>query len=182
MHHNWDMWYDANTRCPPSHVSVSAPHVGSVPAGESRNRYGHMGLRRFLAAEEFDRKFRGAPIIAQFSSMGSLSHSWLQEFTASLSAGRIADAGSRGAPVHRRDTARHLLSTGSKALWGKCQLASGGTVVSQRCADIHSSAITEFPPPALGEPSGGRDAAPGLQIIWTAEDEVRQRAAMHGQG
>jgi hypothetical protein len=42
--------------------------------------------------------------------------------------------------------------------------------------------MAEFPPPVLGEPSGGQDAAPGLQIIWTAEDEVRQRAVTHAPG
>lgn len=66
-------------------------------AGEHRNRYGHMGLRRFLAAEAFDPKFRSAPIIAQFSSMGSLSSKWLQEFETSLSAGRVASEGPNGA-------------------------------------------------------------------------------------
>lgn len=53
-----------------------------------------MGLRRFLQAEPFDSKFRGAPVVAHFSSVGSLSPYWLREFTDSLSAGWIA--GSRG--------------------------------------------------------------------------------------
>ena len=52
-----------------------------------------MAVRRLLAAEEFDAKFRGAQIVAQFSSMGSLSKNWVAEFCDSLSAGRQAGAG-----------------------------------------------------------------------------------------
>lgn len=67
-----------------------------------------MGLRRFLAAEEFDTTFRGAPIIAQFSSMGSLTQNWLHEFEQSLSAGRMSDAGPRGAPTCMPLSSCHL--------------------------------------------------------------------------
>ncbi len=65
-------------------------------AGPSLKRYGHMGLRHFLQAEHFDAKFRGAPVAAQFSSMGSLTANWMREFSDSLSAGRVAGANATG--------------------------------------------------------------------------------------
>jgi hypothetical protein len=90
-----------------------------------------MGLRRFLAAEDFDHKFRGAPIIAQFSSMGSLTQNWLQEFTQSLSAGRIADAGPRGAPPHRQQIARHSQRC-RQATW-HCETNASQRLVALLC-------------------------------------------------
>lgn len=48
-----------------------------------------MRLRACLNKEEFPSGSAGSPLVAQFSSLGSLDEKWLGgEFTASLSAGR----------------------------------------------------------------------------------------------
>lgn len=64
------------------------------------NRFGHMKLRRCLAAERFPSAFAAAPVVAQYSSVGSLNEAWLLgtgnpgayefSFLKSLSAGRHA--------------------------------------------------------------------------------------------
>ncbi len=51
--------------------------------------WGHMRVRGCLSKEAFPASFAGAPLAAQFSSLGSLDEGWLgQEFVGSLSAGR----------------------------------------------------------------------------------------------
>jgi hypothetical protein len=57
------------------------------------HKWGHMRLRGLLGREPpFPDEFRGAPIAAQFSSMGSFKDNWLSgEFRASLVAGRCGD-------------------------------------------------------------------------------------------
>ena len=62
----------------------------SVPR---RDQFGHMRLRSLLAREAFDPVFRGAPLLAQFSSMGSITSAWLNEVKASLAAGRVEGGG-----------------------------------------------------------------------------------------
>jgi len=51
---------------------------------------GHLALRHALAQETFDPIFRGSPVFAQFSSLGSLEAKWVHsEFQAgTLSAGK----------------------------------------------------------------------------------------------
>lgn len=51
------------------------------------HKYGHMLLRSLLGRQRFDMTFRGAPIVAQFSSLGSLTGAWLSEIRESLTAG-----------------------------------------------------------------------------------------------
>ena len=64
------------------------------------NKWGHMRLRALLAAETFPSGMRGAPLAAQFSSMGSLDDKWVQqEFLPTLSAGRAEGGGTLGAPA-----------------------------------------------------------------------------------
>ena len=46
-----------------------------------------MLVRRLLGREAFDPVFQGADLIAQFSSLGSISSAWLDEFRASFCAG-----------------------------------------------------------------------------------------------
>jgi Tyrosyl-DNA phosphodiesterase len=60
------------------------------PTGADVHRYGHMQLRALLHRQQpFPEHFRGAPLVCQFSSIGSLDEKWLlREFGASLSAGR----------------------------------------------------------------------------------------------
>lgn len=57
------------------------------------HRVGHMAVRSLLSRETLPARFAGAPVLAQCSSLGSLTPEWVfDEFTASLAAGRI-DAG-----------------------------------------------------------------------------------------
>lgn len=57
-------------------------------AGAALHKYGHMALRRLLNRSRFPIKFVKAPIIAQFSSIGSVDNAWLtDEFRVSLAAG-----------------------------------------------------------------------------------------------
>ena len=72
--------------------------VSPALTGPRRDQFGHMRLRALLAREAFDPVFRGAPLLAQFSSMGSLTGAWLDELRASLAAGRV-EGGSPGAPA-----------------------------------------------------------------------------------
>lgn len=75
--------------------------VASVPgyhSGPRLHQWGHMRLRGCLSQEDFPSKFTGAPLAAQFSSLGSLDQKWLEgEFRASMSAGRC-NAGQRLGP------------------------------------------------------------------------------------
>ncbi|BDA43991.1 Tyrosyl-DNA phosphodiesterase 1 [Coccomyxa sp. Obi] len=63
------------------------PSVPGYHQGAARDKYGHMLVRRLLARQQFDAIFKGAPIVAQFSSLGSLSSAWINEFRDSLAAG-----------------------------------------------------------------------------------------------
>lgn len=54
-------------------------------------KYGHMRVRDLLKREEFSAEFRHAPLVAQFSSMGSINPKWLEEFQASFSQGSCRD-------------------------------------------------------------------------------------------
>jgi tyrosyl-DNA phosphodiesterase-1 len=69
--------------------------IGSVPSkdnqfcGDEMMHWGHMKLRAALDSEPFDPKFADAPILAQYSSLGSMSKPWLNDFVASLSSGRV---------------------------------------------------------------------------------------------
>jgi tyrosyl-DNA phosphodiesterase-1 len=66
------------------------------------HKYGHMLVRKLLARERFDPLFRRAPVVAQFSSLGSLTSAWLNEFRESLAAGscRSPDAQSSAGVLH----------------------------------------------------------------------------------
>ena len=57
-------------------------------AGSSMDRVGHMRVRKLLQQRTFPASFQGAPLVAQFSSLGSLTKPWLSELGASFSAGR----------------------------------------------------------------------------------------------
>eukprot|EP00899_Mesostigma_viride_P014090 jgi/Mesvir1/22682/Mv14105-RA.1 len=65
-------------------------HVG----GATVAKWGHLKLRALLAEQAFPRHFEGAPLVYQFSSMGSLDEPWLtRELGASMAAGRVAASG-----------------------------------------------------------------------------------------
>lgn len=60
-------------------------------------KFGHMQLRRNLEKEKFENEFKNAPVISQFSSVGSLDEKWLfKEFLVSLSRGKKEDGGPIG--------------------------------------------------------------------------------------
>ncbi|KAK9915663.1 hypothetical protein WJX75_002388 [Coccomyxa subellipsoidea] len=70
--------------------SARAHLIPSVPGyhqGAAKQKYGHSLVRSLLARQRFDPVFRRAPIVAQFSSLGSLTGTWLSEFRESLAAG-----------------------------------------------------------------------------------------------
>ncbi|KAK9812082.1 hypothetical protein WJX73_004687 [Symbiochloris irregularis] len=61
--------------------------VASAPgrhSGTSVNKFGHMKVRGLLKRYQVDAKFRDAPFVAQFSSIGSLNAKWLEEFCCSF--------------------------------------------------------------------------------------------------
>ena len=80
-------------------AGAGAKLIGSVPGrhggADARDRreataWGHPALRRALGKMRFPGRFRGAPIIGQFSSVGSFTEKWLvDEFGASLRAGQV---------------------------------------------------------------------------------------------
>ena len=52
------------------------------------HKVGHLRVRKLLQQRTFPAAYEGAPLVAQYSSVGSLSEPWLAEFGSSLSAGR----------------------------------------------------------------------------------------------
>nr|XP_015646620.1 tyrosyl-DNA phosphodiesterase 1 [Oryza sativa Japonica Group] len=76
--------------------SSSVRLIGSVPGyhvGPNIKKWGHMKLRSVLEGCTFEQQFCKAPMIYQFSSLGSLDEKWMSEFAFSLSAGK-SDNGS----------------------------------------------------------------------------------------
>uniref|UniRef100_A0A0E0Q992 PNK FHA domain-containing protein n=1 Tax=Oryza rufipogon TaxID=4529 RepID=A0A0E0Q992_ORYRU len=76
--------------------SSSVRLIGSVPGyhvGPNIKKWGHMKLRSVLEGCTFEQQFCKAPMIYQFSSLGSLDEKWMSEFACSLSAGK-SDNGS----------------------------------------------------------------------------------------
>ncbi len=62
--------------------------------GPALKKYGHLRVQALLARETFPAHFQGAPLVAQFSSLGSLDERWLSnEFRVSLSAGLSSSGG-----------------------------------------------------------------------------------------
>ena len=75
-------------------IAVKFKVSSMLRSGAARDKYGHMLVRRLLARQHFDPVFKGAPIIAQFSSLGSLSSAWINEFRDSLASGACASSAS----------------------------------------------------------------------------------------
>ena len=66
---------------------------GRCHAGADMRKYGHMRVRDALRKEEFPGGMRHAPLVAQFSSMGSITPKWLEEFQHSFSQGSSHEPG-----------------------------------------------------------------------------------------
>lgn len=68
--------------------------------GPALRKYGHLRVQSLLARERFPPYFQGSPLIAQFSSLGSLDERWLtKEFRGSLSAGLTSTGGQPANPL-----------------------------------------------------------------------------------
>ncbi|KAK4754397.1 hypothetical protein SAY87_002501 [Trapa incisa] len=68
--------------------------IASVPGyhkGPNLKKWGHMKLRSVLQEYIFDKEFQKAPLVYQFSSLGSLDEKWMAELAASMSAGCSED-------------------------------------------------------------------------------------------
>lgn len=65
--------------------------VASVPGrhgAKQASLYGHLRMRELLSSLSLSPELQRAPVVAQFSSMGSLNGKWLDQFTQSLAAHR----------------------------------------------------------------------------------------------
>ena len=75
--------------------SASAFLVPSCPGrhtGPAMHRYGHMAARGILSKSLLPSRFVAAPVLAQCSSVGSLTSKWVhEEFCVSLASGRRID-------------------------------------------------------------------------------------------
>ncbi|XP_057962472.1 tyrosyl-DNA phosphodiesterase 1 isoform X6 [Malania oleifera] len=68
--------------------------IASVPGyhtGPNLKKWGHMKLRTVLQECIFDKEFHRAPLVYQFSSLGSLDEKWMAELAFSMSAGISED-------------------------------------------------------------------------------------------
>lgn len=75
-----------------AHLIASVPSKPFEYRDADQVKYGHPRLKECLEKEPFfDKKFAGAPIVAQFSSIGNLSTNFLRGFTQSLSSGRYGE-------------------------------------------------------------------------------------------
>ena len=59
-----------------------------IAAGASMDSMGHMRVRKLLQQRTFPASFQGAPWLAQYSSIGSVTRAWLSELGTSFCAGR----------------------------------------------------------------------------------------------
>ncbi|KAK1375167.1 Tyrosyl-DNA phosphodiesterase 1 [Heracleum sosnowskyi] len=74
--------------------SATVRLIASVPgyhSGSSLKKWGHMKLRTVLQESTFDQQFRKAPLVYQFSSLGSLDEKWMTELALSMSSGVSED-------------------------------------------------------------------------------------------
>jgi hypothetical protein len=98
------LWAQARARVAAHNFSAararlvaSAPGAGNANAhhGAALNSWGINKLRAALEAEPgvFPPRFAGAPLAAQYSSVGATSLAWVGQFVADASAGRAAGTG-----------------------------------------------------------------------------------------
>ncbi|KAK9151884.1 hypothetical protein Syun_010193 [Stephania yunnanensis] len=74
--------------------SAAVRIIASVPGyhkGPNLKKWGHMKLRTVLQECVFDKEFQNAPLVYQFSSLGSLDEKWMEELAASMSSGFLED-------------------------------------------------------------------------------------------
>jgi tyrosyl-DNA phosphodiesterase-1 len=79
-----------------AHLVASVPSGQAEFSGDQLNKYGYLKLKSCLENEPdgFSSNFKGAPIVGQYSSVGSLTAKWLASFIESLSAGKITGTSS----------------------------------------------------------------------------------------
>ena len=71
--------------------TAGAKLIASVPGRHSDREltlFGHMALRRALSKQTFASRFEHAPVLCQFTSIGSIAERWMEEMRASLCAGK----------------------------------------------------------------------------------------------
>ncbi|KAL0031162.1 hypothetical protein WJX77_006853 [Trebouxia sp. C0004] len=154
------------------HLIISRPGYHSGPA---LKKYGHLRVQALLARETFPAHFQGAPLVAQFSSLGSLDERWLsKEFRVSLSAGLSSAGGKLG-----------LGAAGAKGLqlvWPTVQEIKaslegwrGGASVPGPAKNVNKPFLQPFWHKWGGEPWGRQRAMPhiksytryeGQQVAW----------------
>ena len=132
--------------------------IASVPSGQAEfsglkmNSFGHLKLRACLQKEPggFPSQFSRSPVLAQYSSIGNLSTTWLSNFCDSLSAGTVTPTEKKPQTVFKEGT------TGSTKIIHQPPATSAG---------VQQQAVG-----ALGPPPGG---LPGLHLVWPTTEEVR---------
>ena len=137
-------------RCKP-YARGLAGRCHFICAGAKLNSYGHMALRRLLSREHFPDSFAQAPMIAQFSSLGSLNEDWLREF-------------------------RHSMACGLKASgwYSRSCLSEARSCQAAGCAAHRQSLQSPARTCLTGQKLGDATPGPrGLQLVWPTAEEVR---------
>lgn len=94
--------------------AVLIPSVPGYHTGAAMHRYGHMRLRAVLSREPLPAKFAQAPIVAQFSSLGSISEKWLMdELRVSMAAHAPPRNGAPAMAAGATDASAALMSSAS---------------------------------------------------------------------
>lgn len=78
--------------------TAGAKLIASVPGRHSDREltlFGHMALRRALSKQTFASRFEHAPVLCQFTSIGSIAERWMEEMRASLCAGKSDSSAAR---------------------------------------------------------------------------------------
>jgi tyrosyl-DNA phosphodiesterase-1 len=132
------------------------------------HKWGHLRLRAALNREApFPNAFRGAPLAAQYSSLGSLDDMWLtEEFKVSLAAGRCG-GGNGGCAALLRCKPSPPRCCGLSLFWLLPYAEAQQQSLLKLCRLLA--------PPAchaerLGLPAPG---AAGLQLVWPSVSEVQ---------
>jgi len=69
-------------------TAALVPTVPGYFSGASADNWGQQRVKQFLSEENFEDEFERAPLILQYSSMGSLSENWLHGLISSFTSGK----------------------------------------------------------------------------------------------
>lgn len=90
--------------------ACSAVFKVSCCTGSDTDKMGHMRVCKLLRECTFPAAFQGAPLVAQYSSVGYLTKPWLAEFGSSFSAGCDSSGASDRLLLYSSDTAARAVS------------------------------------------------------------------------